>query len=305
VRTTTTKRRKEMDKTKNKKLFNIFFATAVGVCIGFVLIKEYFADISIWLSLVGGLIGAGSAYILNDWHGALSGIAEAWKLTKNQAPKIVHVLVRVLVSIIKIPFIKSDVTRTYIFFQTLAITNMCITLATYYLASTMFMGDHVDINLIAFIALITYCFFVLTFVICAIATVDDYAITEEFIKSNIQYNKRYAFWALPFIHLPYLLYIVLINIPIIVKYVAMFGIKFLLLIHTTDRLISAVDAFLFAMLAYGIGVLGNSWVAGSVGIHLAVFAISGGVFGIFNKLYIKPLLEKWALRLKPAVTAEE
>ncbi|MBI5077049.1 hypothetical protein HZB94_01570 [Candidatus Falkowbacteria bacterium] len=45
-----------MEKVDKQKLYNIFFATVLGIAIGFLLIKEYLAPISAWLSLVGGAI---------------------------------------------------------------------------------------------------------------------------------------------------------------------------------------------------------------------------------------------------------
>ncbi|MEK7159727.1 MAG: hypothetical protein AAB766_04485, partial [Patescibacteria group bacterium] len=77
-----------MEKTEKSKLFNIFFAVAAGICIGFILIRECFSNMSPWFSLIGGLAGAFFAYILNDSRAALQGIAEAWRTTKHLTPKI-------------------------------------------------------------------------------------------------------------------------------------------------------------------------------------------------------------------------
>jgi len=294
-----------MEKTENKKLFNIFFATTVGVCIGFVLIKEYFTDISIWLSLVGGLIGAGSAYILNDWRGALSGIADAWKLTKHEAPKILLIIGeamgKALWKIIKFPFIKSHMSMADVFYLTLGVSSSLATaiMYSYILLLTLqqIRTDELNVVMVCSIWMsVTWAFFTIAGLL---------AFEEDAWCPDTSCHKKIAFWSLPIVHLPYLLFLLLINLPKLVKFTAVIALEFILLIHTTDRLISAVDAFIFAMLAYGVGVLGDSWVAESIGIHLAIFATAGGVFGVFNKLYIKPLLEKWALRLKPALTTEE
>lgn len=92
-------------------------------------------------------------------------------------------------------------------------------------------------------------------------------------------------------------------IPTILLFLALFVVNCFRLIHTTDRLICAVDAFLFAMLAYGAGALGNSWLAGSVLVHLAVFSIAGGAFGVLNKMYIKPVVETLADKIRIKISA--
>ena len=287
-----------MEKTENKKLFNIFFAVAAGICIGFILIRECFANMSPWFSLVGGIIGAFSAYILNDSRAALRGIADAWSLTKHQAPKILLVALNAIWKAIKYPFTEDRGSRKEVFSFVLCFASIAFTTATYSVLTNFIF--HISttpvppVNIFITASIIFLCLAPILVLLFGLASF------KRDNSDSMEVTLQIAIWLHPVIHLSYLLYLFLITLPSVVKYTTLFGLKFLLLIHTTDRLISAVDAFLFTMLAYGVGVLSNSWVAGSVGAHLVVFAVAGGVFGVFNKLYIKSLLKMWVVKLTPA-----
>ena len=284
-----------MERSEKHKLLNIFFATAVGIATGFILIKEYLAPMSPWLSLLGGAIGGLTAYILNDWRGALAAIPKAWKATLAQIPIAKDTIPKIVRFIFK-----TKVNGLLIIFSANVLFYCCFPL--------LVIGNYPILDKIEMFLLFYLWGLMLYSVVCALLEIGG-PISSDADKRWADMLKSITFYSFPPILLAFCLYKIIretvlclswfiLGIPIVLGVVGLWLCLFFKFIHTSDRLICAVDAFIFAVLAYGVGVLSGDWLAGSVTVHLAVFSLGGGVFGVLNKLFIKQAVDSLAVWLQ-------